>query len=71
MCEVMAVNLKGIHYIVDEKGRRKYVVISYKAYLELLEDLSDLAVIAERSHEPRISFDDVLSDLKQDGRLSD
>lgn len=57
------------HYIVDEKGKKMSVVISVKEYKELLEDLHDLAIIAERRDEPVISFDELKKRLKKDGLL--
>ena len=41
-----------IRFLVDEKGRRRSVVLPIKEYQELLEDLEDLAIIAERKDEP-------------------
>jgi len=46
-----------IQYIVDEKGKRTSVLIPLNEYEELLEDLHDLAVIAERRDEPTVSFE--------------
>jgi len=60
---------RSIDYIVDEEGRKKSVVMSYKAYLELLEDLADLGSIAERRDEPRRDLESVIADLKSEGRL--
>ena len=42
-------------YIVDAKGKKRAVIIPMKEYRELLEDLHDLAVVAERRDEPVIS----------------
>ncbi len=39
-------------FVVDEEGRRKSVVLPIREYEGLLEDLADLAVIAERKDEP-------------------
>ena len=39
-------------YIVDEKGQKTAVILPIKEYEELLEDLEDLALIAERRNEP-------------------
>ena len=39
-------------FIVNDKGRKKGVVLPVKEYQALLEDLRDLAVIAERRDEP-------------------
>jgi len=59
---------KSVEYIVDEKGRKKTVVMSYKAYLALLEDIEDLRVKSERSSETPEDFSKVLEDLKNAGR---
>ena len=39
-------------YIVDEDGRRAAIILPMDEYRELLEDLEDLATIAERRGEP-------------------
>ena len=56
-------------YIVDEKGKKKAVVIPINEYRELLEDLHDLAVVAERRDEPTISLEELEEELKRDGLL--
>jgi len=58
-----------IQYIVDEKGKRTSVIIPLNEYEELLEDLHDLAVIAERRDEPTVSFEKLKKKLKADGLL--
>ena len=54
-------------YIVDEKGQKTAVVLPIEEYEELLEDIHDLAVIAERREEPSISFEELKKRLKKDG----
>ena len=56
-------------YIVDDKGKKTAVVLSLKEYEELIEDIHDLAVIAERRDEPTISFDELKKRLKTDGLI--
>lgn len=56
-------------FIVDHRGKKKAVIIPIKDYERLLEDLHDLAVIAERKGEPTISFAEVTKRLKADGLL--
>jgi len=56
-------------YIVDENGRKTAVVIPMDEYEELLEDIHDLAVIAERIDEPTISLNELKKRLKADGLL--
>ena len=54
-------------FIVDSKGNRKAVILPYREYEDLLEDLADLAVIAERRKEKTIAHKDFLAGLKKDG----
>jgi len=56
-------------YLIDESGNKTAVVIPLEDYEELLEDLHDLVVIAERRDESTISFDDLKKRLKADGLL--
>jgi hypothetical protein len=56
-------------YIIDESGRRVSVVLSVEAYEELLEDISDLAAVAERRHEESADHSEVVKRLKADGLL--
>jgi PHD/YefM family antitoxin component YafN of YafNO toxin-antitoxin module len=46
-------------YIVDESGNKTAVVIPLEEYEDLLEDVHDLAIIAERKNESTISFDEL------------
>lgn len=39
-------------FVVTEKGQKTGVLMSLKEYRTLLEDLRDLAIIAERKDEP-------------------
>jgi hypothetical protein len=54
-------------YITNKKGAKTAVILSIKKYHELLEDLHDLAVIAERKDEPTISHKELLKELKNEG----
>jgi hypothetical protein len=56
-------------FIVDESGNRTAVILPLPDYEELLEDLHDLAIIAERKDEPVISFEDLEKELKDDHLL--
>ena len=58
-----------IQYIVDEKGERTAVILPVEEYQEILEDLHDLAVIADRREEPTVAFEELKSKLKNDGLL--
>lgn len=58
-------------YVVDDTGRKVSVILPFTDYEELLEDLSDLAVVAERRDEPAVVHDAVRKRLKADGLLQD
>ena len=58
-----------IKYIVDKKGERSAVVLPIDHYEELLEDIHDLAVIAERRDETTVPFEKLKEKLKRDGIL--
>jgi len=57
-------------YVIDVNGDKKAVILSIEEYEELIEDLQDLAVLAERREEPIIPHADVLAELKRNGYLS-
>ena len=50
-------------YVVDEKGQKTAVIIPVEEYEELLEDIHDLAIIAERRDEPTITFEELKAKL--------
>lgn len=56
-------------FVVDEAGNKKAVILPVEDYENLLEDIHDLTVIAERKNEPSISFDDLKRRLKADGLI--
>jgi hypothetical protein len=57
-------------YITDSVGNKKSVILTIEQYEELMEDIEDLAVMAERREEPAISHKEVVAELKQHGYLS-
>ena len=50
-------------YITDDRGERTAVVLPISDYEKLLEDLEDLAVVAERRGEPTISHEQFVFEL--------
>ena len=52
-------------YIVDENGQKTAVVLPIKEYEELLADLHDRAIIAERRDETTLSFEEIKGRLKK------
>ena len=59
----------GLQYLTDEHGAKTAVVLPISDYEKLMEDLEDLAVVAERSDEPTIPHAQFIGDLKRDGIL--
>ena len=51
------------------KGKKTTVVLSRVRYQQLMEDLQDLAVVAERRTEPVISLEDLNKRHRQHGVL--
>ncbi len=58
-----------VKYITDDQGECTAVVLPISDYEELLEDLDDLAVVAERRVEATIPHEQFVSELKRDGLL--
>ena len=58
-----------VRYVIDNKGIKKEVIISIKDYKGLIEDLNDLAIVAERKDEETVSHKTVLRDLKRNDLL--
>ena len=58
-----------LQFLTDELGERTAVVLPIGDYEKLLEDLDDLAVVAERREEPVLSHEQFLAELKRDGTL--
>ncbi len=56
-------------YVVDPKGKRTGVILSLKRYQQLMEDLHDLAVVAERRNEEPVSMEAMKRQLKENGLL--
>jgi len=56
-------------YVVDTEGNKTAVLIPLERYEQLLEDLHDLAIVAERREEEPISFEEMKRRLQEDGLL--
>lgn len=56
-------------YVVDTKGKKKAVIFPLAQYEELMEDIHDLVVVAERRNEQPISMDEMKRRLKKRGLL--
>jgi len=56
-------------FVVDRDGKRQAVIVPLKEYERLMEDLHDLAVVAERRDEEPISLEEMKRRLREDGLL--
>ena len=56
-------------YVVDANGKKTAIILPLKRYQELMEDLHDLAMVAERRNERGISLEAMKRRLKNDGIL--
>ncbi|MBW4532701.1 MAG: hypothetical protein KME09_02070 [Pleurocapsa minor HA4230-MV1] len=54
-----------VNYITNEAGEKTAVILSITQFEELLEDLADLAIIAERRNELSTSHEDLVAELRQ------
>ncbi len=56
-------------FIFDTKGRKTGIILSLSRYQKLMEDLHDIAVVAERRAETSVSLSEMKRRLKKDGIL--
>ena len=56
-------------FVTDEKGKKKAIILDIKLYQEILEDLEDLRLLAERRNEATSSLAEVEARLKAHGLL--
>ena len=56
-------------YIVDDNGSRTAVILPVERYEHLMEDLHDLAVVAERREEKTIDMEEMKRHLRENGTL--
>jgi hypothetical protein len=59
--------MKGIEWVVDEKGDRKAVLIDLSEHGELWEDIYDTLLAEERKHEARETLAEVKKKLGVSG----
>lgn len=64
----LAMSAHREQFVVDEQGKRRGVILSVSYYQRMLEDLHDLAVVAERKNEAPISLAEMKRRMKNQGR---
>jgi PHD/YefM family antitoxin component YafN of YafNO toxin-antitoxin module len=66
---MLALHELELQYITNETGEKTAVILSLAQFQQLLEDLEDLAAVAERREEPTVSPEELVAGLKRDGLL--
>lgn len=56
-------------FIINNKGRKTAVILPFHDYQQMLEDIHDLTIIAERKEEPNLSLADLKTRLKNNGLI--
>lgn len=56
-------------YITDTEGQKISVILPMEEYIELMEDVKDLAAVAELRDEPTIPWEQVKKELTDNGLL--
>ena len=56
-------------FLTDDRGQKVAVVIPIADYESLMEDVADLATVAERRDDDRISLNELKKQLTADGLL--
>ena len=56
-----------VQFLTNQKGRKTAVVLPIEDYEKLLEDMDDLAVIAERREEETIPHEEFKKRVKRNG----
>lgn len=56
-------------FITDSAGQKISVILPIDEYIELMEDLEDLAAVAELRNEATIPWEQVKKELKDNGLL--
>ncbi len=61
--------VKGVRFLVNERGQKTAVVIDLKRHSEIWEDFYDAAVARQRQNEPRETLESVKKKLRRRGKL--
>jgi len=62
--------VKGIQFVVNERGEKTAVVIDLRRHSEVWEDFYDATVARRRQNEPRETLKSVKKRLRRRGKLS-
>lgn len=63
--------MEGINYLTDDKNQKVAVQIDLRKYGELWEDFYDSLIAEMRKDEEKIPLEDVISNLRTAGKLTE
>ena len=63
------IDMNGIQYVTDSKGKKKAVIIDLKKHGALWEDFQDSLSVRLRVEEPRETYESVKQRLRRRGKL--
>jgi hypothetical protein len=66
---MLDLNQIKLQYITNKAGEKTAVIVPIEEFQELLEDIEDLAAVAERREEPTVSHNALVAELRRDGLL--
>ena len=61
--------MKGVQFVVNERGEKTAVVIDLRKHSEVWEDFYDATVARRRRNEPRETLESVKKRLRRRGKL--
>jgi hypothetical protein len=64
---MISMDYELLQYVTNQVGEKTAVILPINEFEELLEDLKDLAIVAERRAETAVPHAEVLAELKRDG----
>ncbi|MBI4287728.1 MAG: hypothetical protein HY671_04770 [Chloroflexi bacterium] len=56
--------MKGIQFVIDDKGEKKAVLIDLSEWGEFWEDIYDVLVSKARRNEPTVSWEELKAEMK-------
>ena len=56
--------MKGIEFVVDDKGKKKAVLIDLLEWGELWEDFYDVLISESRKNEPKVSWEELEKEIE-------
>jgi hypothetical protein len=57
--------MKGIHFVIDDTGKKKAVLIDLEEWGELWEDICDILVAESRKNDASVDWHEVKGKLKK------